>query len=257
MNWTHSGADVAQYRVYRSDVSSGPWDMAHQIDTVPVGTNTYCDLSRGQADATLWWYVVRAEDALGNLETNTNAVREPGETLPWQNITVVAGWNLISISLSGPTTMPGALLDKTGGVAWTRVMWCNPSTPSDPWKQYYTGWNSALNDLTAVDNTMGVWLFVTTVGDGQICVGGTGYSTPTSTVINLKAGWNMVSFPSDDTAYKVSQFRTDIGQATAIVERSNAVGPYYIETMAETDDFAQGRGYWVWVSADCTWTKTW
>jgi hypothetical protein len=151
--------------------------------------------------------------------------------------------------------MPGALTDLTGGVVWSRAVWYNPNTPTDPWKQYNTGWAVGLNDLTTVTTSMGVWVYVTTVGDGQICIGGSGYTKPTSTVTNLKAGWNLVGFPSDDTAYTVTQFRTDIAQASAVVERFNATQTYLTSVMAGTESFAPAKAYWVWVPADCVWTK--
>jgi hypothetical protein len=260
LNWTHSGVDVAMYRVYRSDVSAGPWDSAHQISTVLVGTNTYCDLSMGMADAILWWYVVRAEDALGNMETNTNAVQEPGETLPWQNITVVAGWNLVSVNIIGTTTMPDALVDRANGgaglVQWTRAIYYNPSTPLDPWKQYNSGWNVALNDLTAVDHKMGVWLYVTTVGDGQICIGGASYTTPTTTNVNLKAGWNLVGFPSDDTAYTVAMLKAAVPTVT-VVEQFDGAQIYLTSVMLDAAALAPGKAYWVYSSADAVWAKSW
>jgi hypothetical protein len=259
LNWTASSSgDVDHYNIYRD--ADGTGASYSLLTAVPVGTNTYCDLNKGTGtggDTTRWWYRVRAVDVATNEETNTNGVQEPGVVLvyPWQNITVVAGWNLVSVNISGPTTMPGALTDLTGGVVWSRAVWYNPNTPTDPWKQYNTGWAVGLNDLTTVTTSMGVWLYVTTVGDGQICIGGSGYTKPTSTVTNLKAGWNLVGFPSDDGAYTVDTFKADIAQAGAVVERFDAAQPYLTIAMAGGEFFAPDKAYWVWVPADCVWTK--
>ncbi|MCK5038569.1 MAG: S8 family serine peptidase, partial [Thermoplasmata archaeon] len=84
LNWTLSGDDgagaddVAQYNIYRSINSGGPWDAGAYIDNVATGIGTYTDLDRGIPDGIQWWYVVKAEDGAGNLDTNTNAVPEPG-----------------------------------------------------------------------------------------------------------------------------------------------------------------------------------
>jgi hypothetical protein len=178
----------------------------------------------------------------------------------WFNVTVAAGWNLISVPISGPTTMPGALQDKVNGgaglVGWSRAMWYNPATPADPWKQYYTGWNSALNDLANVDRTMGVWLFVTSVGDGAIALGGTSYSTPSTTAISLKTGWNLIGFPSNDVGYTVAMMKASCPSVT-IVERYNVTMPYLSGAMSNAEALAAGKGYWAYVVADSIWTVTW
>ncbi len=258
LNWTHTGTDVSVYNVYCSALNTGPWDATTLVTSVPVGTNTYCHVDKGQADSTRWWYVVRAQDASGNVETNTNAVQEPGSTEYWANIAVVAGWNLISVPIVGTTTLPAALTDLNGTIVqWTRVMWYNPRTPADPWKQYNTAWASSLNDLTAVNNTMGVWLFVTTANDGIITVGGTGYTRPTSTNIVLKAGWNLVGFPSDDAAFTVANLKGACPSVT-LVEQYNSGQTYLTLAMADATAFAQGKAYWVFNNgADTTWTKAW
>jgi hypothetical protein len=266
LNWTKStddgvGAnDVLKYNIYRANTAVGPWTVGAYIANVTKGTQTYCDLNRGQPDGINWWYVVRAVDDVGNEDTNTVAVPEVLTAAAWANLTVVAGWNLISVPVGGPTTMPAALTDKVNGgaglVVWTRAMWYNPATPTDPWKQYNTGWNAALNDLTAVDNIKGVWLFVTTVGDGQICVGGTGYSNPATTAILLRAGWNMVGFPSDDTTYTVAMLKAACPTVT-MVEQFDGAQTYRTIAMADATAFGQGKAYWVYTSADTTWNKAW
>jgi hypothetical protein len=178
--------------------------------------------------------------------------------LPWQNITVVAGWNLVSVNLTGPTTMPTALTDKVNGgaglVVWSRAMWYNPLTTADPWKQYNTGWNAGLNDLTTVSNAIGVWLYVTTVGDGQICIGGTGYSLPTTTAVSLRTGWNLVGFPSNDAAYTVAMLKAAC-PTVSVVEQYNGAQTYLTLAMADADVFAPDKAYWVYTSADTVWNK--
>ena len=263
LDWTPSaddgaGAnDVANYNIYRATTSAGPWDSGALVTSVAAGVSTYTDMGRGEFDGTNWWYVVRAEDVWGNEDTNAVAVPEVAPANVWANITVVAGWNLISVPLVGTTTMPTALLDKTGGVVWTRALWYNPATPADPWKQYNSAWTSSLNDLTMVDNVRGVWLFVTTAGDGQICVGGTGYSTPVSTGILLKTGWNLVGFPSDDTTFTVANLKGACPTVT-LVEQYSSGQTYLTVAMADATAFAQGKAYWIFNNgADATWTKAW
>jgi hypothetical protein len=184
----------------------------------------------------------------------------PPVTSEWCNITVTSGWNLISIPLLGPTALPGALSDKadggTGFVAWTRAMWYNPWTSTDPWKQYNANWSAGLNDLTTVNNTQGVWLYVTAVGDGKICIGGAGYSKPVSTNIGLRTGWNLVGFPSDDTAYTVAMLKAACPIVTT-VEQFDGAQTYLTASMADSQNLGQGKAYWILVDADSIWLKTW
>ncbi|MBU4032959.1 MAG: S8 family serine peptidase, partial [Candidatus Thermoplasmatota archaeon] len=82
LNWTLSsddGAgsnDVNHYNIYRSTLQTGPWDGGTLIDTVSKGVATYVDPDRGEFDGTNWWYVVRAVDNIGYIDSNTNAVPE-------------------------------------------------------------------------------------------------------------------------------------------------------------------------------------
>ena len=192
-----------------------------------------------------------------------SCVVQPGAALPpmasWHNVTgLVAGWNLVSVSINAADTrLPYALTDTFGAtrVAWTRVMWCNPATPTDPWKQYNTGWNAALNDLKNVDNKIGVWLFVTTAADGILNLGGTNYSTPATTAISMMAGWNMVGFPSDDTTYTVANLKADTG--ATIVEGFDIAQTYKTIVLADGVALAAGRAYWVRTASDVVWTKLW
>ncbi|MFO7619083.1 MAG: clostripain-related cysteine peptidase [Thermoplasmata archaeon] len=86
LDWTLSSDDgsgqndVIQYNIYRASSDAGPW--VTPMDTVPPGTITYVDPGVGEFDGTNWWYVVRAVDAVGNEDTNTNAIPE----VPTSNI---------------------------------------------------------------------------------------------------------------------------------------------------------------------------
>jgi hypothetical protein len=177
------------------------------------------------------------------------------------NIAVVAGWNLVSVPITAADTrLPYALTDTVnagaGLVQWTRAVWYNPSTPADPWKQYNTAWLTTLNDLPSVSRTMGVWLFVSSVGDGVITVGGSNYTTPTSTSIALKEGWNLVGFPSDDTTYTLGMLKMAY-PSVDMAERFDGAQTYKTVSMSDAEAFAQGRAYWIHSTTDTTWTKTW
>jgi hypothetical protein len=173
---------------------------------------------------------------------------------PYYRIPVVLGWNLVSTPfVPASTAMPAVLQDSNADTYWQRAMWYNPATPADPWKQYNELWNPALNDLTAVDNTMGVWIYVDTLGDGYINVSG---NQPLTTAISLRTGWNLVGFPSDDTTYTVAQFKIDCPSVT-MVERFDGAQTYRTIAMGDAEPLVEGSAYWVYSSADTIWNKAW
>ena len=170
----------------------------------------------------------------------------------YSRISVVAGWNFISMPIApASTALPGALTDSNGDTTWTRAMWYNPQTPTDKWKQYNTVWPAAMSDLKSVDQSMGVWIYVTTVGDGYINVTG---SLPTTTAIQLRTGWNMVGFPSDDTTYTVAMLKAACPTVT-MVEQFDGAQTYLTSAMADAAVMAPGKAYWVYTSADVVWNK--
>jgi serine protease AprX len=267
LNWTLSADDgggtndVAKYNIYRSVNSGGPWDGTSYITNVNKGVRTYCDLNRGQSDGINWWYVVRAEDNIGNEEKNVNAVPEQ-LTGAWTNVSVNAtGWNMVSLPIrnTAGAGIPWLFADQAGAtrVLWDRMMWFNPRTPADPWKQYNKNWPSALNDLTAYNTTMGVWLNVTQLGDGLIYKGGTNWTNDVSTAVQVKVGWNLVGFPSNDAAYNIGNLKADC----AVIDIAQGFMPSATYRMTNSLANAQvmglGRAYWVHATADGTWNKGW
>jgi hypothetical protein len=102
--------------------------------------------------------------------------------------------------------------------------------------------------LQSANHTMGVWVDVTR--DSNFTVAGV---VPTSTTINLQAGWNLVGFPSFDNNYAVADLK-----ATVVVERIEGFDglalPYFLEVMADGDFLQAGFGYWIRVNTETIWT---
>ena len=73
LDWTPSSpeTDVSQYNIYRA-VSSGGENYSSPTYTASTGNISYTDTS--VSDGATYYYVVRARDAAGNIETNTNEV---------------------------------------------------------------------------------------------------------------------------------------------------------------------------------------
>ncbi len=265
LNWTLSGDDgagandVDQYNIYRSaDNPTGPWvDVA----SVPAGTDTYTDAGRGEFDGTTWWYIVRAQDAVGNEDTNNNAVPEPGgvAAVPYDIDTSAAApgdWVFVSFPITASGDVLTVLDDANwgnGDTTWEIVSWYDP-VDADHWKTYDKAQFAAglAQDMPTVDNAKGMWVKLTTagsllsVGEGQ---------EPTTTDITLSTGWNLIGYPAqDDSTYDVGDLKTATG---ATMVEGYGAGPYNIVTLADNYVLQRGEAYWVKVGSGTVWTVNW
>jgi parallel beta-helix repeat protein len=168
-------------------------------------------------------------------------------------IPVVLGWNLISFpGIPSSTALPSPLIDQNRDTTWDRALHYNLFDPADMWQQYNSAWPTAMNDLSSADNAMGIWLNVTSLGDGFINISGT---LPTSTTIALRAGWNLVGYPSLDTATTVGV--AFWGTGADIVEAFDPAAPYRTRVVGPSYVMRPGEGYWVHVVADSVWVVDW
>lgn len=177
----------------------------------------------------------------------------PGLGLWNFSIPVKQGWNLISNPLiPANTSVLACLEDLEGDTTWDILQYHDSNTSS--WKGYSTHKPESLNDLTSIDETMGLWIHVTSaepVEGGYLRVNG---FEPASTNITLKAGWNLVGYPSI-TERTIAEALAGTGYDA--VEGYNATAPYRIIALNDADKMKPGEGYWVHVPADTVWVVDW
>jgi hypothetical protein len=367
LNWTLSGDDgagandVDHYDIYRSAVSSGPWDAAHIIDTVPAGTATYMDYGCGEFDGINWWYVVRAVDIWGNEEMNTNAVPEipvadmpptvtldspnGGQTYPaaslisifwtaaddnpwgpppncwiyydddtnpgngqtlitntvdagagtyiWDSAGVPAGdyylhivvedsigqtnedWSdgsftilppVYNIDLTGigagewvfvsfPILATGDVLTVFDDVnwgdsqsSWDIAQWYD--NVNKQWRSFSIYKPASINDMDVFDNTMGVWLHLTSNGGDQQLTVGTGDMPAGPVMINLYTGWNLVSYPSNTPRLASATLPPEAD----LLSVYDIAQPYLIrDELPNAVTMQVGNAYWVHCTGDTVW----
>jgi carboxypeptidase T len=167
------------------------------------------------------------------------------------NIPVLStpGWNFVSFPLA-VSGAPNVILNDLAGdgtTTWDVVKWYDPTDPADPWKTYRLG--SSSNDLIMVNNCRGMWVHVTNGGlDNFITVEGT---APSSTVIQLYRGWNLVGYPSATPRLASATLPAQADMVSVF----QVAAPYISDTSnLASVTMTQGKGYWVHVTADCTWT---
>ncbi|TET79303.1 hypothetical protein E3J38_07385 [candidate division TA06 bacterium] len=113
------------------------------------------------------------------------------------------------------------------------------------WK-WYTTFKNYRRDLWSVNHTMGLWANVTS--ECNLTVAGV---VPAQTTIHLHKGWNLVSFPSHNASYSVSDLKAEISATR--VEGYDPTPPYHLRVLGDAEVLLAGYGYWVKVDIDLDW----
>jgi len=169
---------------------------------------------------------------------------------PTFDIPVHVGWNLISYPVLASGDIETVLTDSNGNVVWDNAQWYNPLDTGDHWKTHVVG--RAVNDLNTIDNTMAIWLHVTDAGDGYLTITAT---APTSTAIQLHAGWNLVSYPGSSS---VAMDSAGLPAEVTKIAQYDSGATYLVSEVSDwaSTSFVPGNGYWLYSTADTTWTVT-
>jgi parallel beta-helix repeat protein len=178
------------------------------------------------------------------------------------SIPMKKGWNMISVLLNNTdTTLANVLSDIDGN--YQAVQWFNISDSKDPWKHYHIN-KGSLNDLTNIDNTLGLWIYMNS--DDTLTV--LGFDPDPVINIELKSGWNFVGYPNlaaRSTGINPPDAFFSIGGFVDMVMHYDANDP--LDQWKAWDPGAQspddlvmiepGMGIWIHVTGDCTWVINW
>ncbi len=165
------------------------------------------------------------------------------------SIPVILGWNLISIPFACSGFPPDVLRDITGDTEWNVVRWYDSQDTDDPWKIHRI--DGTANDLFNINYTMGLWVYITSIGDGFLTLEG---RIPAITSIQLYTGWNLIGYPTFTEKTVANAFW---GTGADHVEVFNASSPTLLSEVGPTYLMKPGEGYWVHVPADSVWTVDW
>ena len=80
-------------------------------------------------------------------------------------------------------------------------------------------------------------------------------TVPGPTNISLKAGWNLVGYPTLNNSVMVQD--AFWGTGADRIEKFDAANPYLISEISPTYIMQPGEGYWVHVPADSIWVVNW
>ena len=102
--------------------------------------------------------------------------------------------------------------------------------------------------LEYLSHTIGIWVNVTQ--DTNLTIAGV---VPTSTTIDLQAGWNLVGFPSFDDDFSVADLKAAVA-VEGIEGFDGLAPPSFLRVMTDGDFLQAGFGYWVRVQSPAVWT---
>ncbi|MCJ2563308.1 MAG: right-handed parallel beta-helix repeat-containing protein, partial [Candidatus Thermoplasmatota archaeon] len=225
---------VARYDIYRADTYSSNTSSYLLHDSVPKGTSEYVDVGSGEGNVNDYFYVVCAVNAANDSSCSANQVAKFGR--PLSN-----GPNLVSIPLvqsneSIETVLQTVEYDK----AWYY------DSLSGKWKWYMKS-KDYRRGLWSMNHTMGIWVNVTE--NSNLTVAGV---VPDQTTMHLYEGWNLVSFPSFNASYSVSDLKAEIG-ATRLEGYDFTAPANFLRVLGDAELLLTGYGYWVRVETDTDW----
>ncbi|UCE38360.1 MAG: hypothetical protein JSW00_03745 [Thermoplasmata archaeon] len=160
------------------------------------------------------------------------------------------GWNLVCIPLFILNTSFPGIFNRING-QYNAVQWYNSTDSMDHWKHYQISKPSHLNDLDAINHTIGFWIYITEQGGTNLVV--LGDKLNLNQTIKLHPGWNMVGYPS------LSNKNITVGLNNLnFTEDIDAIISYDAfskkwEKMGEEDYFQIGRGYYIHAKNECVW----
>lgn len=172
---------------------------------------------------------------------------------PTYDIPVLAtpGWNFISFPLRATGPIDEVLNDSAGDdlTDWDMIRWFDPDGAE--WKTYATFMPPELCDLQYVHNKFGLWVHITDIGDGFLTIQG---PQPTSTVISMSDGWNLVGYPST----KSENAAATLPASADVVAIFDEFDPYLIsDEPPAAVSMEAGNAYWVHCVADDVWIVNW
>lgn len=164
------------------------------------------------------------------------------------DIPLQQGWNLISLPTRQLNWSIDSVLESIAG-KWDCIQTYDPITST--WQTNITYRPDSLNTLYEMNHFRGYWINITEPGV-TLTVKGDRFGSTLS--IPLKAGWNLVGYPSLAQKSISDSF---LGTGYDSVEGFNAGDPYRTSVLPGSYLMTPGEGYWVHVPTDTIWIVDW
>ena len=192
------------------------------------------DVGAGSGSVDDYCYIVVAVDRAGNRAHCADMAIKIGTP-------VSASWNLLcNPFLAGPVPVSDAL----AGLEWTHARTWDPDKCPSHWTSNMPARTQSLNTLQNISGSDGIWVKSTAAGSFSAmgCL--------ENVSINLKAGWNLVSYPFTEIK-SVSDALAGIPWDR--VEIHSPESPTLLLELGSGDPLHPGQGFWVHVTSDSVW----
>ena len=176
----------------------------------------------------------------------------PAATSSPDQVSLLSGWNLISLPKQPDSVDPSTVLASISGSY--NVAHAYDACSSDPWRTYDPG-APAESSLTAIDHRMGVWVRATAAA--TLAVSGT---EPAETTIQLCQGWNLIGYPLAQPRPVLAALSSIAGRFQRVYgwDPADTADPWEVFDVAvpawanDLEQMQPGRGYWIYATADTT-----
>jgi parallel beta-helix repeat protein len=164
-------------------------------------------------------------------------------------VSLIPGWNMISIPLNQSNTSLGEVLKSIVG-NYKAVQWFNATDLQDHWKHNLVG-KPFGNDLFDLHHRMGMWIYMYSP-DTLLVQGDLLPTTDTP----LYTGWNFVGYPSLTTRTVADALSSIAGQYDAVwyYNASDSADHWKGDNDGDLTEMKAGEGYFIHATQDTMWT---
>ncbi|MEM6796920.1 MAG: DUF6531 domain-containing protein, partial [Acidobacteriota bacterium] len=191
--------------------------------------------------------------SIGGLAVGPAGVAPPLLPTKSSNVPLLPGFNLASLPNEPPSGDPGTVFAPIAG-QFTEVFAYDACDSVDPWKLYNPS-DPGSSDLTAIDQTQGLWIDATS----PVSLPSEG-TQPAQTTQSLCTGWNLIGYPLEQARPVPAALASIEGKYSRVFgfELGDTLDQWEVYDVAvpawanDLQQMQQGRGYWVLVTEDIT-----
>lgn len=188
-----------------------------------------------------------------------NVTIQPVEDLIAYPIPLEAGWNLVSFPLHPVDTAPASLLADIAGSFNLVYAWDASGAHSGAgnWLSYDPSTPPFLNTLTAMDEKMGFWIYMSQADTLDIT--GTAPEMSTISLQTGAGGWNLVGYPSSSPGAMpgiLGSADFSLMQAYHAADTSDVwktFDPAILPGLNDLTELTAGWGYWIYIYEPYSW----
>ncbi|UCG70522.1 MAG: DNRLRE domain-containing protein [Thermoplasmata archaeon] len=165
-------------------------------------------------------------------------------------ITLHPGWNLISLPCVQSQTDIDLVFSSIAD-SYDAVQYYDALDVSDPWKHYHKDKPAHMNDLSHIQNNMGIWIYIK--GSEDVPFEDPGVLPTEGQTVTLEPGWNLVGYPrltnsTRSEGLNNTVFGTHIDRIMHFDTSSDTWQDLGVDNIFEV-----GRGYWIHSLTSHTW----